>query len=229
MSKPRIAHRLDAATGGLLVVAKMTQSEIRLKENFANRYCKKRYRAIVFGRLEPNSTSCVVEDFDHDEEKEDTEYCGIINSPVANKAALTRYSIVCHSRSPYPQANGWMTTVDLFPVTGRKHQLRRHLKSIGHPIWGDQKHGPYPKVDVDCQDGVKRDIDSSAPDYDEDVNVNARDCPHHHLCLWALEISFPHPSKDEMVLSQIDEPPWYSELRCGQEEQWKTNSTNGTN
>ena len=213
LSKPRIVHRLDAATGGLLVVAKTKQSEIKLKDHFANRVCKKRYRAIVFGRLKSNGEN-INDDGDDAKEKDDTNYCGSIDFPVGGRPALTKYSIVSHSRSNHPKANGWITTVDLFPVTGRKHQLRRHLQCIGHPIWGDLRYGPYLKEE--CQEEPLLGTDSA-----EDT-IHANKYPHYHLCLWALEITFSHPCKEGVdVTACIDEPLWYSELRSGQDDQWK--------
>ena len=69
---------------------------------------------------------------------------------------------------------------------------------IGHPIWGDFRYGPY-----DNADKIEDDISNITVDHN----------PHGKMCLWALEITFPHPCKEDVVHAQIDEPSWYEELR----------------
>ncbi len=100
------------------------------------------------------------------------------------------------------KAGGFVTTIDLFPVTGRRHQLRRHLELIGHPIWGDIRYGPYSKTEkIMMKEG------------EENLECHNKNDLHSRMCLWALEISFPHPCKEEIVHASIDEPLWYEKLR----------------
>jgi 23S rRNA-/tRNA-specific pseudouridylate synthase len=91
--------------------------------------------------------------------------------------------------------------VDLFPVTGRQHQLRKHLKLIGHPIWGDTRYAPYSADDKSAIKAQGIDADKKSTLY-----------IHSKMCLWALEISFPHPCENRMVDAQIKEPAWYQFL-----------------
>jgi len=87
---------------------------------------------------------------------------GIIDTKISEKDAITLYSSVLYT----PSAQyGWITTVDLWPITGRKHQLRRHLQSIGHFIVGDRRH-------------------SHSLDWPSEFTP---------MLLWALEVKFPHP------------------------------------
>lgn len=111
------------------------------------------------------------------------------------------------------KAQGFITTVDLFPLTGRRHQLRRHLRLIGHPIWGDFRYAAYSKTDRISSKDSDNDLDCNCSE--EDMRYKSSDKnPHSQMCLWALEISFPHPCKDETVHASIDEPLWYEELRA---------------
>ena len=111
------AHRLDSATGGLLVCSESDLSERSIKASFCNRLVHKRYRSLVVGHLEKD--------------------CGDICSPISGQEALTKYKVICRTPS---NKYGGLTTVDLTPVTGRRHQLRKHMASIGHPILGDKRY-----------------------------------------------------------------------------------------
>jgi 23S rRNA-/tRNA-specific pseudouridylate synthase len=187
--KPIIVHRLDAATGGLLVLAKTKESERHLRMAFAQQLCHKRYRAVAFGRVEADS--------------------GVIHEPVSGKPAETRYQVILRVPCNDPRANGWITIVDLFPVSGRKHQIRRHLKHIGHPIWGDKRYSCYTKDEASPVDEELSEDDKLDLLFRTTVEQN----PHSRLCLWAMEISLPHPETNVLVtIGLAKEPEWISQL-----------------
>ena len=110
-------HRLDRATGGLVVCSKSKEAESSIMQSFQKHEVKKRYCAIVMGRLEPPS--------------------GTIDTPLSGQAATTRYEVTHYTRSKQYET---ITTVNLWPITGRKHQLRKHLAGVGHPIIGDSRY-----------------------------------------------------------------------------------------
>ena len=165
--KPRPVHRLDCATGGLLVVAKTRTAEVKLRDAFATRQCKKRYRALVWG--ECNNA-------------------GVCEEPIKGRYSKTEYKPLQVIRLCQQQGKEFaslpdtcVTLLDLWPETGRKHQLRKHLQGMKHSIVGDLRYGggrpqpgPY---------GSK-------------------------LCLWAMEISFSHPVSGETVTCQLENPDW---------------------
>ena len=187
MTKPVYVHRLDAPTGGLLVLARTKAAEIELKGCFASRSCRKRYLALALGRIEPKE--------------------GIIEEAISGKASVTNYKVVQHIRCDDDMAqDGWLSLVDLFPVTGRNHQLRRHLKHIGHPIWGDKKYAPYRKR--------KAESDPSEMNRADVINsIKVEDDPHARLCLWATEISFPHPETGiDLTVKLEKQPEWLTSL-----------------
>lgn len=145
--KPRPAHRLDAPTGGLLVLAKTRSAEARLKQAFATRQCHKTYRALVVGRMEPAAgapPSPEAGSSASDSPSDDTIGAASprwlsVDRPLWGKPAITRHRVL----QPAIPSKRWghVTDVELQPVTGRKHQLRRHMQFLGHPILGDRRYG----------------------------------------------------------------------------------------
>lgn len=123
LRRPRAVHRLDAGTGGLILVAKTRPALISLTEQFAERTVSKSYRAIVVGKLDGNNGASFTA-------AEDTELQpvrrlqGSICDPLSGQIAETDWSVEpgMHTMS---KTYGWITTVDLKPHTGRTHQLRR--------------------------------------------------------------------------------------------------------
>ncbi len=111
-------HRLDAATSGLLVVAKTRQSEIALREKFEKNNIIKTYRAVALGKIQSE---------------------GFINFPIDGKKAETYFKLLDQSRS---LKNKWVSLVELSPRQGRTHQLRIHLSLSGHAILGDPLYSP---------------------------------------------------------------------------------------
>jgi len=129
-----IVHRLDMATSGLMVMARGASAQRALSQAFAAREVNKRYIAVVFGRLEAP-----------------LEGWGIIDLPIIvdwpnrplrivdhqlGKPSLTRWRVLGY------EENGTSTRVELEPITGRSHQLRVHLRELGHPILGDALYAP---------------------------------------------------------------------------------------
>jgi len=118
----RPVHRLDAPTGGLLLIAKTALSIMNLSRQFQEGTIDKRYLAMVTGKL--------------------TE-AGTIVTPIEGRRAETHYQPLEHIRSLTTE---WLTLVFLTPKTGRTHQLRRHLAELGHPVLGDQQYKTSEKV-----------------------------------------------------------------------------------
>ena len=126
-SRPGIVHRLDKNTSGIILVAKTDQSHFSLGEQFASRTIKKHYRAIVWGKTLLDGT---IEGYIARSKKYRTKYM-LHNSK--GKYSFTDYKTIKYSE-PF-------SYLDLYPLTGRTHQLRVHLKEIGHPIIMDDEYG----------------------------------------------------------------------------------------
>lgn len=129
-----IVHRLDMATSGLMVMARGPAAQRVLSMAFAAREVSKRYVAVVAGRLEAPA-----------------DRWGVIDLPLlvdwpnrplrivdhqAGKPSLTRWRVLGYDETSLN------TRVELEPVTGRSHQLRVHLRALGHPILGDALYAP---------------------------------------------------------------------------------------
>ena len=129
-----IVHRLDMATSGLMVLARGTEAQRKLSAAFAERRVHKRYTAVVHGRV--CATFSVWKTIDLPISVDWPNRPLRVIDPVKGKPSVTRIRIL----SLDPCTN--TTRVELEPITGRSHQLRVHLKALGHPILGDALYAP---------------------------------------------------------------------------------------
>lgn len=126
-----IVHRLDQETSGLMVVAKDNKTHSFLANQFAEHTVKKCYWAIVDGKVEFDEgmiEAPLGRDRFHREKK------AVLFDDSA-KYAMTTYRV----RKRFARA----TLVELFPKTGRTHQLRVHMSYLRHPVLGDEKYGRH--------------------------------------------------------------------------------------
>jgi 23S rRNA pseudouridine1911/1915/1917 synthase len=126
---PRIAHRLDRETSGLLLCSRSPEHERTLKGAFEDRKMQKTYLAIVRGRM-PDDTGTI----DMPMARPDHGHHVLMAVRPDGLHAVTDYRV--RARGPEH------SLVELFPRTGRQHQLRVHLSAIGHSIVGDKLYGP---------------------------------------------------------------------------------------
>jgi 23S rRNA pseudouridine1911/1915/1917 synthase len=131
-TRPGIVHRLDKDTSGLLLIARNDTAHRNLARQFSGRAVKKRYIALIHGWPERAR--------------------GTINAPIsrdairrtrmttrgsAGRTAVTHYEVRERIESPY----GKFALLDVHIETGRTHQIRVHMASIGHPVVGDTLYG----------------------------------------------------------------------------------------
>ena len=114
---PQPVHRLDYATTGLLLVGKTSSSIRNLNKLFENKEVNKVYFAIAIGEMDQK---------------------GAINSNIDSKKSHSNYLLI---DSVLSERFGKLNLVQLIPETRRRHQLRKHLSSIGNPILGDKDYG----------------------------------------------------------------------------------------
>jgi tRNA pseudouridine32 synthase/23S rRNA pseudouridine746 synthase len=129
-----IVHRIDQDTSGLLLMARGIEAQRRMQRLFENRHVDKRYWAIVGGH--PVGTT------------PDDDGWHLIEGPILLDWERRPIHIVhpdgkpSQSRWRLLQAGADSSLLELEPITGRTHQLRVHLQSIGHPILGDSLYAP---------------------------------------------------------------------------------------
>lgn len=137
--RPGIVHRLDKDTSGLIVVAKTDEAHRALSGQFKEHSVEKVYRAFIFGN--PKQDEGVIQ-------------AAVGRHPVdrkkmsvysrRGKEALTRWNVL--------ERYGFLSFVELRIETGRTHQIRVHMNSIGHPILGDNVYGNSLKRAQSIQD-----------------------------------------------------------------------------
>ncbi len=123
-----IVHRLDRDTSGLMMFAKTQKAKETMQHNWNNMVLERKYVAIVEGVIKPEEgeiRSYLTENTAH-------EVYSTVN-PAEGKLAVTYYKTL-KKRAPY-------SMVELSLATGRKNQIRVHMKEAGHPIVGDRRYG----------------------------------------------------------------------------------------
>ena len=139
-ARPRLVHRLDRDTSGVLVIARTRQVAAALGRAFASRSVRKIYWAVVHGVPQPKQ-GVIAAPLVKVRTPEGERMAVATTLPAGARAigevlpAKTHYAVIQHSNNP-PAA--W---VSLKPATGRTHQLRVHMAHLGHPIFGDARYG----------------------------------------------------------------------------------------
>ncbi len=167
--RPGILHRIDKNTSGLLLIAKNDNAHNFLAEQIKEHSLTREYEAVVYGNL-----------------KNDT---GTVNAPIARhpvkrkqmaiveggKEAVTHYTVL--------QRFGDFTHVKLRLETGRTHQIRVHMASLGHPVAGDDVYGPHKVI----------------------TKLGGQ-------CLHARKIGFIHPKSQEYMEFSSDLPEYFKKF-----------------
>jgi len=130
--RPGIVHRLDRATSGLMVVAKNDEAHRRLAKQFSGREVHKTYLALVHGWPEKDRGTIQSAISRHSQRR-----TRMTTKGFGGRAAVTHYSVLRKIDSPY----GKFALVEVKIETGRTHQIRVHMSSLGHPVVGDALYG----------------------------------------------------------------------------------------
>jgi 23S rRNA pseudouridine1911/1915/1917 synthase len=153
LMRPLVIHRLDFATSGIVIIGKTQSATINLNKQFESRAVVKNYLAVTLNKMEsPISITLPIDG------KQAQSNCIVLKTLVSDK-----YNCI--------------NLVKVSPITGRRHQIRKHLNSIGHPICGDNIY-----------------------------NKKEKDIKGNGLYLHALSISFLHPETNERILFKTEMP-----------------------
>ncbi len=165
---PYPVHRLDAATSGLILIAKTAAARIALSKQLENKEITKTYQAVVIGKTE-EQWRC--------------------NDEIDDKPALTEFKKI---KAVPSLRNGTLTLIQAMPVTGRTHQIRKHLSAHGFPILGDKLYGK------------------------EGLILKGKG-----LFLCATGVRFIHPETKESIALEIEPPHKFQKFMADEEKRFK--------
>jgi 23S rRNA pseudouridine1911/1915/1917 synthase len=197
--RPGIVHRLDKQTSGLIVVAKDDATHRRLSKMFAERNVHKTYIALVHGSMKVDR--------------------GTLNAPISRdqqrrtrmttrrmggRTAVSHYRVLERFHSRY----GHFTLVEVEIETGRTHQIRVHLSSIGHPVVGDTLYGAPLNILPQLEAPTTRLRKAAALEQAISVDRNF---------LHAMRLRLAHPESGKTMEFEAPLPPdlegWLTRLR----------------
>lgn len=176
-----LVHRLDKPTSGLIALALDPHSAKLLSEQFQARQVYKEYQAIVRGYVNDQVIDYALK------EQHDKMTDSLADASKQAQSAVTHLSTLATGEVPLPLGryqSARYSLVKLIPKTGRKHQLRRHMAHIRHPIVGDTTHG----------DGKQNAFAR------EHLNL-------HRLALMATRLRFSHPETGEPIDNELELDP----------------------
>ena len=127
-----LVHRIDKDTSGLLVIAKTPDAKTHLGLQFYNKTTKREYNALVWGIIEENEGTI---EGNIGRNPKDRMQMTVLSDPTQGKHAVTHYEVL--------ERLGYVTLVKCVLETGRTHQIRVHMKHIGHVLFNDERYGGH--------------------------------------------------------------------------------------
>jgi 23S rRNA pseudouridine1911/1915/1917 synthase len=128
--RPGLVHRIDKDTTGLLVIAKTEAAMTHLAKQFEAKTTEREYIAIVWGTIKEDEGTIEGNIARH---VKDRMQMAVFEDPTIGKPAVTHYKVL--------ERFGYVTLVSCILETGRTHQIRVHMKHIGHPLFNDARYG----------------------------------------------------------------------------------------
>ena len=127
-----LVHRIDKDTSGLLVIAKTPDAKTHLGLQFYNKTTKREYNALVWGIIDENEGTI---EGNIGRNPKDRMQMAVLSDPTQGKHAVTHYEVL--------ERLGYVTLVKCVLETGRTHQIRVHMKHIGHVLFNDERYGGH--------------------------------------------------------------------------------------
>jgi len=184
--RPGIVHRIDKETSGLLVVAKDDYTHAKLAEQFSKHSIEREYRAIVWGlfKQKKGEIKTLIA-----RSKSDRKKFAVSNSE--GKEAVTLYEVLDEFE--------FASHIKINLKTGRTHQIRVHLSSIGHPVFGDPAYGGRKNLTGSSQSKMKSRVENL-------LEIMPRQALH------AKTLGFVHPATKEFMRFDTELPEDMKEL-----------------
>lgn len=171
-----LVHRIDMDTSGILVVAKTEQAQMKLSKHFFDHSIERSYVAVVWGNIKEDSgtvSSNIARD-----PSDRLRFRAYPQESGIGKSAVTHYKVL--------ERFGFVTVVECRLETGRTHQIRVHMASLGHPLFNDERYGG-----ADIREGT------IYAKYRQFIRNCFEICP--RQALHAKTLGFEHPSSGEWV------------------------------
>ena len=173
-----LVHRIDKDTSGLLLIAKTPDAKTHLGLQFFNKTTKRKYQALVWGIVEENEGRI---EGNIARNPKDRMQMAVFSDPEIGKHAVTHYRVL--------ERLGYVTLVECVLETGRTHQIRVHMKHIGHVLFNDERYGGHEILKG-----------THFSKYKQFVNNCFDICP--RQALHAMTLGFVHPKTgDEMFFT----------------------------
>ena len=127
---PYLVHRIDKDTSGLLLIAKNEESQVFLAKQFFDHTIERKYNALVWGDFAEDDGTIVG---NLARSPKDRRVMAVTDDPEQGKHAVTHWHVL--------ERFGYVTLVECILETGRTHQIRAHMRHIGHPLFNDAAYG----------------------------------------------------------------------------------------
>jgi 23S rRNA pseudouridine1911/1915/1917 synthase len=196
--RPGLVHRIDKDTSGLLVVAKTEESMTHLAKQFYLKSSKRKYNALVWGIVEKEEGT-IDENLARD--PKNRLIMSVPQNKELGKKAVTHYKVL--------ERFNYLTLLECQLETGRTHQIRAHMKHIGHPIFNDQRYGGDKILKGTIFNKYKQFVQNC-------FKIMPRQALH------AKSLGFVHPSSNKELNFECELPKDFSESLI----KWRNYSTN---
>ena len=193
-----LVHRIDKDTSGLLLIAKTPDAKTHLGLQFFNKTTKRKYQALVWGIVEENEGRI---EGNIARNPKDRMQMAVFSDPEIGKHAVTHYRVL--------ERLGYVTLVECVLETGRTHQIRVHMKHIGHVLFNDERYGGHEILKG-----------THFSKYKQFVNNCFDICP--RQALHAMTLGFVHPKTGEEMFFTSELPDDMSMLI----EKWRSYISN---
>jgi 23S rRNA pseudouridine1911/1915/1917 synthase len=183
ISRPGLLHRIDKNTSGILIIAKNDLAMQKLSQDFFDHNLDRRYIALVWGDFEENEGTITV---NVGRNLKNRKVMDVFPDGDYGKHAITHYKVI--------ERLGYVTLIECKLETGRTHQIRVHMKSIGHPLFNDNEYG-----------GDRILKGTTFQKYRHFVENCFEICPRQALHAKSLEITHPRTKKIQKFDSELPE------------------------
>lgn len=197
--RPGLVHRIDKDTTGLLVIAKTDWTMSELQKQFAAKTTEREYVALVWGNVQDDDGT--IESYIGRHKVDRMQMASFPDDSTGAKHAVTHYKVI--------ERLGYITMVSCKLETGRTHQIRVHMKTIGHTLFNDERYG-----------GNRILKGTTFTKYKQFVDNTFKTLP--RQALHAKTLGFMHPVKKEFMRFEIDLPD--DMVQCI--ERWRNYSSN---